>query len=229
VIPYSHMNKLLIFDFDGTIVTGSNDKYMACFAEAIKSTGVKQDFDIQYRKLLESWGKGQKEMLENAMSDNLDKVDPALEYFENCTLASNFFTGVTLVNGAKEALEELKGAGCTLAIASGSRRSAINQLLSEFKIAHFFSKIISSEDDIQDPAQRKPNPYMLEVIRTELGFNKPDTYYIGDATSDIETAKNAGVNSIAVLTGHMNKNDARAISPDIVLSSIAEITNVLLS
>ncbi|MBT3231130.1 HAD family hydrolase [Candidatus Uhrbacteria bacterium] len=220
------MKRLLIFDFDGTIASGTNEKYMDCFDVAIKATNVILDPQIQKERLLEFWGKGAKTQLGNALQDHPEKIDSSVKTFRTCTSGTDFFSDVTILDNVIETLKKLKNSGHTLAIASGSQRNPIDRLLSKYKIDYLFSNIISS-NDIDDPKKRKPNPYMLDITMKELGFNKSDTYYIGDASTDIQTAKAAGVNSVAVLTGHMNLATAKQLHPDSIIANISELETTL--
>lgn len=54
-----------------------------------------------------------------------------------------------------------------------------------------------------DHAWRKPNTGMIDTAAAQLGLNLDKSCLVGDAVSDIETARNAGLaKAVHVLTGH---------------------------
>ncbi|MFH1806394.1 MAG: HAD family hydrolase [Pseudomonadota bacterium] len=55
--------------------------------------------------------------------------------------------------------------------------------------------------DIDSPC-RKPGPAMLHAAAQEFAINLQDSIFIGDKTSDLEAAQNAGAHGVMVRTGH---------------------------
>ena len=53
---------------------------------------------------------------------------------------------------------------------------------------------------------RKPKPGMLIRAAREHNIELPNTYLIGDSTTDIEAGQRAGVSTMLVLTGHGKKS-----------------------
>jgi D-glycero-D-manno-heptose 1,7-bisphosphate phosphatase len=53
---------------------------------------------------------------------------------------------------------------------------------------------------------RKPSPYFVNMAIREYNLDISNSYVIGDHPSDIQLAKNAGINGIYVLTGHGRKH-----------------------
>ena len=51
-------------------------------------------------------------------------------------------------------------------------------------------------------------------------------YFIGDLPADIECAKNAGINSIALLNGHGLEKDLRKVNPTIISDDITSILEI---
>jgi D-glycero-D-manno-heptose 1,7-bisphosphate phosphatase len=49
---------------------------------------------------------------------------------------------------------------------------------------------------------RKPRPTLIQQAARDLDLNLPRSYLVGDRYNDIETAANAGVKGILVLTGY---------------------------
>jgi D-glycero-D-manno-heptose 1,7-bisphosphate phosphatase len=60
---------------------------------------------------------------------------------------------------------------------------------------------------------RKPRPGMLLAAAAEMNLDLGSSYLVGDARSDVEAARAAGVRGIIVLTGR-GKQTAESLSPD---------------
>jgi D,D-heptose 1,7-bisphosphate phosphatase len=60
---------------------------------------------------------------------------------------------------------------------------------------------------------RKPNPGMILQAAAELNLDLPACWVIGDSTTDLETARNAGLKSILVRTGHGGNDGKFSNSP----------------
>jgi D-glycero-D-manno-heptose 1,7-bisphosphate phosphatase len=61
-------------------------------------------------------------------------------------------------------------------------------------------------------ACRKPRPGMLLTAAAEMNLDLGSSYLVGDARSDLEAARAAGVRGIAVLTGR-GKQTVESLSP----------------
>lgn len=75
---------------------------------------------------------------------------------------------------------------------------------------------------------RKPSTFFIEQACQQYDIDLKKSYMIGDHPSDIELAKNAGIKSIYVLSGHGQKHQQELIcQPDHIAASIKEITNLI--
>ncbi len=220
--------KTLIFDFDGTIVIGSNEKYIQCFWQTVQKNNKSANKAHVYKNIIDNWGKDPKFILSKILDNqNETELERNFSIYRRCTDAPTFSNGIKLVPGGKKTLISLHEQGHKLAIASASRKQIITDFLNQFELVNLFSSIISSQDDITDPEKQKPNPYILHETIKKLNSNPKNTYYIGDAVTDIMAAKNAGVISVAVLTGHLNITTARQQNPDFIINSINDLPSVL--
>jgi len=63
---------------------------------------------------------------------------------------------------------------------------------------------------------RKPRTGLFEKAQMEIGANLSDSFFIGDAASDIEAGKKAGLRTILVLTGRTPYSEVEGwkIKPD---------------
>ena len=76
---------------------------------------------------------------------------------------------------------------------------------------------------------RKPLPGMILQAANELNISLKDSWMVGDSTSDILAARNAGVTSILVKTGHSGKDGKFNSTPNFEATSLKEAVNWALS
>ena len=95
---------------------------------------------------------------------------------------------------------------------------AVNDRLTEVLAANGvqFKKIyFAPESPEEDSPGRKPNPKFLKDAASEFGVDLPQSFMVGDKTTDIQCGWNAGVKkSILVRTGY--GADLERDEPDIV-------------
>jgi phosphoglycolate phosphatase-like HAD superfamily hydrolase len=65
--------------------------------------------------------------------------------------------------------------------------------------------------DIDDMAHAKPHPYLVNKILRAESVRPEEAVLVGDAASDMQMARNAGVESIAVLDDHLNREQAETL------------------
>lgn len=135
----------------------------------------------------------------------------------------------TLTQNLEKVLIKLKKGGFPLGIVSNTSGERLNDFRRRLNLDKFFSVFISRDDT----PYRKPNAYpiiaALKKIKKEVkisSINKENVFYIGDLPPDIECAKNAGVNSIALLSGHGNKYDLEKSNPMIILQDIENLLEI---
>jgi len=61
---------------------------------------------------------------------------------------------------------------------------------------------------------RKPKTGMIRRAARELNLDLSRSWLIGDTTTDVQTAKNAGLRSVLVRTGHGGKDGRHPVKPD---------------
>jgi D,D-heptose 1,7-bisphosphate phosphatase len=76
---------------------------------------------------------------------------------------------------------------------------------------------------------RKPETGMLMRAATELNLELAGSWMIGDSTSDIETARRAGVTSILLATGHGGRDRKWPVQPDLECLDLADAVDLILN
>lgn len=75
---------------------------------------------------------------------------------------------------------------------------------------------------------RKPGIGMIQRAARELNLDLARSWMIGDTSTDIQTAKNAGLRSILVRTGHGGKDGRHPVQADTIVADVREAVQHIL-
>lgn len=129
---------------------------------------------------------------------------------------------VCLMSGAHEVLQKIQGAGIKLAIATNKGQQSLARDLAASHLNELFDVTRAAG---QAPA--KPCPQMLEEIMFECGVSPDRTLMVGDSTSDIEMAKNAGVLAIGVDFYRQNESILRSAGAHEVIDNFQQLAKII--
>ncbi len=188
--------KLLVFDWDGTIMD-SEPKIVSCFQRAIAQLGFEERTPQQVRHMI---GLGLKQAAQQLYPELSEQQRETLVttykhyFFENSDAPTPLFPGVF------DMIHQLHGAGYLLAVATGKSRRGLDKVMVESQLGALFLANRSAEETAS-----KPDPLMLHEIMNELSVAPEDAVMIGDTEYDLKMAHHANVASIAVTYGVHNK------------------------
>lgn len=75
---------------------------------------------------------------------------------------------------------------------------------------------------------RKPKIEMIRRAVADLNIDLAQSWLIGDTTTDLQTAKNAGVKSVLVKTGYAGKDGKYPAAPDMIAENLLDAVNLIL-
>lgn len=125
--------------------------------------------------------------------------------------------------GCAEALEEMKNAGLTLAVATSKLRTICSRGLKILGIDKFMSTVVGAEDT----ELHKPHGEPITFTAKKLGFDLGQCAYVGDAPFDIQAAKDAGVTSIGVTWGFFDEETLKNEGADHICHTFDELTRLV--
>ena len=132
-----------------------------------------------------------------------------------------------LMPGARELIEALdEHSHLYLALLTGNYREAAEVKLQHFELLHFFEWGAFSDDAADRNALvpiacRRAETYDVPLVALDR------VIVIGDTPFDIECARVAGAQSIAVATGGHSVDELRAAGADVVLRDLSDTNQVL--
>ena len=112
-----------------------------------------------------------------------------------------------LFDGMRSLLEELSGRH-VLAVATGKSRAGLDRDLDFHKLKPLFAS-----SRCADETNPKPHPAMLIELMDELGVDSQASLMIGDTSHDLEMARAASVDALAVTYGAHPEDGLRACQP----------------
>jgi len=220
------MTKLIVFDWDDVFTLGSKEGYIRCLHETLAALGVQLDAAEEHRRILSTWSQPHRAELQNLLREHPQLVNAACEIYEDKFFGDTFVDSLRYVEGANELLLRLKDK-YKLAIATGAHPVVLRErVMPRFNVPDVFDQIISGYD-IDDPRKQKPHPYMLEEILSAQHVASDEAILVGDAKSDVQMARNAKVEPVVVLTGHLSKCEAEQLAVKHVIDTVAELEAVL--
>jgi phosphoglycolate phosphatase-like HAD superfamily hydrolase len=74
-----------------------------------------------------------------------------------------------------------------------------------------------------DVEETKPQPDLVQAALDKVGADASDAVMVGDTTWDVEAAKRAGIETIAVRTGGFGADELEAAGAAAVFESVAEL------
>ena len=120
--------------------------------------------------------------------------------------------------GAHELLDALHRLGHRLCLASSGKSQEIEHYLDLLDAQGLFDSVVCSAD----VRTTKPHPELVEVARDRL--SDADTYvFVGDSTWDCKAAAQAGVPTIALLTGGFGRDELAEAGAACILADPLEL------
>jgi phosphoglycolate phosphatase len=129
----------------------------------------------------------------------------------------------TLLPGVGETTAELLRRRYKLAVCSNKAVRFTKELVAHLFPAGTFAEVLGPEHVIAP----KPNPAMLLEGCRRLKVSEKNAVYVGDMSVDVEAARRAGLPVWLVPGGAAGTDAAAAAGPDRVLTSFAEILDLL--
>ena len=207
------MKKLILFDLDGTLIDSLED-----LAEAVNHAlglrGLPQHTVTEYRRMV---GHGVRNLVKQALDASIchterserisDRasdalIDSALADFK-AYYQAHIDVHTRPYHGIPELLTELHAHAIQLAVVSNKFQEGTEYLINRFFPAIRFVAILGNKPG----APLKPDPEIVQEVLRRSGVSKEEALLVGDSPTDMKTAANGGIESIAVTWGYRTAED----------------------
>ena len=215
------MYKTIVFDLDGTLLNTLED-----LRDSVNFALAKQSFPLRTLSEIRSFvGDGIRVLMERAVPESIDA-----EVFETCFADFNAYYKVHMedktapYDGINEMLTNIKKAGFKTAIVTNKVDYAAQDLCKRM-----FGENIDLVVGSVDNRPNKPAPdgafYAIETLKSD----KENTIFVGDADTDILTAKNAGLVSVGVLWGFRDREIIEEKGAEYIVETVNDLEKLLIS
>ena len=218
------MIKCCIFDLDGTILdTIVSITYFV--NKTLNEYGI-ESVSVDECKYFA--GNGARNLIKRALTSK-GVTDEALtekiltDYVEAYDNDPLYLT--TVFEGIDGLLSELRLRGVKLAVLSNKPDSTVKSIVKDF-FGDAFDVALGGREGVP----LKPDPTAALDILNMLGFTPEETAWVGDTSTDIETAKNLkAALSVGVLWGFRKRDELEGAGADIIASSADEVLRGIMS
>lgn len=210
------MKRGLIFDLDGTLVD-SLAGIAGSLNRALASSGLPTHSLLAVRAFI---GNGAKILVQRAVPTGSDEALVAeVEAAFKEDYALRWPDGTFPYSGILSLLEQLQRAGYPLAVLSNKPHEFATEIVSRLFPETHFTTVLGQRAGVA----HKPDPAGALEISRIIGMKPDNCTLIGDSTVDIQTAHNAGMESVAVTWGFHDFDDLLAAKPGTIVTSPAEL------
>jgi HAD superfamily hydrolase (TIGR01509 family) len=130
---------------------------------------------------------------------------------------------VETMGGSRELIEELHERGHSVILASSAKADEVDRYL-DLLDARELTDAWTTSADVE---ATKPQPDLVRAALERAGGSDDDAVMVGDTPWDVEAAKRAGVQTLAVLTGGFSNEELREAGAVAVFESVAELRATL--
>lgn len=203
-----------LFDADGTLL----DTTELIYRSFLNTCRIHGDFIIERETVYQDIGIPLITQLKKHLGKRTDEEYEEILETHRSYQKEIFQETLTLYTGIKEGLQSLKERGAKLGIVSSRTRESLDRYLKHTEIFDFFPVISTPEVT----ANHKPHPEPVLWALEKLDSSPDETLFIGDAIFDIQSGRDAGVDTALVTWGHNDPHDI-PVKPTWFLESMNQL------
>ena len=224
--------KAVIFDLDGTLLDTIGD-IAAAMNHALKNHGMPTHEETDYYGMV---GWGLDELVRRAIRAGLDeqgqKIDesvieqlvPELSEEWMAYYRSHPADKTVPYDGIEGLLTALVEANVSIGVLSNKPEELVTATVAKLLPNHYFAAVHGQSEAFP----HKPEPNLLLHILDHLNLAPEEACMVGDSEIDMKTARNAGVEAVAVSWGFRSLETLREAGAEVVAHSTRELREHLL-
>ena len=216
--------RMILIDVDGTLVDSVPDLAW-CVDELMRRLGRETHGEAKVRDWV---GNGVERLCRRALIGRMDG-EPSQQDFDKAypifleLYAENTSKRSVLYPGVREGLDHFKSQGYLLGCVTNKAAQFTLPLLRDLGIYDDFGIVVSGDT----LPVKKPDPQPLLHAAAHFGVTAEQSLMIGDSQSDVKAARAAGFQIVCMSYGYNHGEDIRNYNPDLVVDSMAELTDIL--
>ena len=212
------MPSIAILDVDGTLVDTNYHHAIAWFRAFLR-----HDVVVPVWRVHRHIGMGGDQLVAAVADDEVEERAGDDIRDAESELYRELIDEVRTMEGSRELIEDLGKRGNVVVLASSAK---------DWEVEHYLDlldarEIVDAWTTSADVEQTKPEPDLIKAALDKADV-EGDAMMIGDTVWDVEAAKRAGVETLAVLTGGFSEQELRDAGAKDVFTSVEELRQSLL-
>jgi HAD superfamily hydrolase (TIGR01509 family) len=212
------MSRIAILDVDGTLVDTNYHHAIAWF-RAFR----RHFITVPIWRIHRHIGMGGDQLVAAVAGDAVEERAGDRIREAESELYRGLIGEVQAMEGSRELIEDLRGAENVVVLASSAK---------EWEVEHYIelldaAEIVDAWTTSADVESTKPEPDLIKAALDKVDGDGADALLIGDTVWDVEAAKRAGVETLAVLTGGFSEQELRDAGAKDVFTSVNEVRHSL--
>jgi phosphoglycolate phosphatase len=215
------MINTIVFDLDGTLLNTLED-----LKDSVNFALERQGFPLRNLSEIRSFvGNGIRLLMERAVPENIDAETFEICFKDFCDYYKIHMEDKTApYDGINDMLTNIKKAGFKTAIVTNKADFAAQDLCKRM-FGENIDFVVGSSDDRPNKPAPDGGVYALEKLDSQI----ENTVVVGDADTDILTAKNANLPSIGVLWGFRDRDVIEEAGAEYIVDSVKDLEKLLVS
>jgi HAD superfamily hydrolase (TIGR01549 family) len=211
------MTEIAILDVDGTLVDTNYHHAIAWFRAFLRN-----DVVVPVWRVHRHIGMGGDQLVAALAGDEVEERHGDDIREAESELYRELIGEVRTMEGSRELIEDLRERENVVVLASSAK---------DWEVEHYIElldaePIIDAYTTSADVESTKPEPDLIKAA-LEKADGDGDALLIGDTVWDVEAAKRAGVETLAVLTGGFSEQELRDAGARDVFTSVEELRKSL--
>jgi len=201
-----------ILDIDGTLVD-SNYQHAIAWYRALRQHGIV----LPVWRIHRTVGMGGDQLVEYLCGEQVEREQGDAIRAAEKALYLTMVHEVEPLDGARGMIEDLKDKGCTVVLASSAKPDEVEIYL-DLLDARELTDGWTTSGDVQ---ATKPQPDLVRAALEKAGAE--EAVMVGDSRWDVEAARRAGLETLAVRTGGFSEDELREAGAAAVYDSIVAL------
>lgn len=207
------MKKLVVFDFDGTIVDSLEESYR--ITEKLFNIF---NINIEWKNIREYKRVKDKQLVHIVKKHNIKRLKLLLFL----TIAYNFFMKEyepKIIKGIDRIIKKLKKKNVYVAINSSNFKRVIKKVLKKYNLLQYFDAIESFQLESKIDKMKK--------LIKKFKVKEEDVIFITDTINDIKEMENTNIITIGVTWGFDYLKELKKARPNYICKTVKELDKVL--
>ncbi len=209
------MRKAVLCDLDGTLLD-SNHFHAEAWQRTFAEFGIPSSFEDVVKQI----GKGGDNLIPCFVpKDRLEQLEEKLKDFRKHLFHREYMDRIVPFSDAALMLRRMRRQQLRVAVASSSNKEDLHAFLMLLRI----HDVVEEHTTADDAEQTKPAPDIFQASLKQLGIDPSEAIALGDTPWDIQAARKAGVDTVAVTCGGWCEQDLKQAGAIAVFRDPADI------